>query len=291
VRETADGNRTDRGILYFAKGETFVEEATLSARQVASVMPETPIAIVADREPDADPFDEVLLDTSAFAKRDKPRAMRRTPYERTIYLDTDTYVEEPIDELFDLLDAFELGARRNKSEVHVDKVDDTDPNNAVSKAFPEFNSGVIPYRKTAAVWEMLREWERLCLPDHEFDQRSLRPALYDSDVRFTSIPNRYNCIYRNDNVVNKSVKVFHGPLVEREQNEVDLAEARAKLNGTTDCRLYYVYGNTLFVDPSPPVLHRPWLRASQLWDLSRRRGVRTMTDVLLDKLSDGPRSG
>jgi len=281
----------NRGVLYFAKGETFLEEAELSARRVRELMPECPISIVADREPDADCFDDVVIDSSEFLKRDKPRAMRRTPYERTIYLDTDTYLQEPVDDLFDLLDEFDMALRRNKSEIHARDVNDTDPNAGVPEAFPEFNTGVVPYRKTSAVQELFDEWERLCLPDHDADQRSFRPALYGSSVRFTAIPNRYNCMYRNDNFVNKRVRVFHGPLVDRETNEVDLQEAIEKLNRSTRCRLYYVYGNTLFVDPSPPGPLKPWYRASQLWDISRDRGVRTTADMVLDRIAGSRGTG
>jgi hypothetical protein len=274
----------DRGILYFAKGEPFIEEAKLSAGQVKRVMPECPITIVADRAVDAECFDEVLLDESEFLKRDKPQALRRTPYERTIYLDTDTYVHQPIDELFDLLDRFGMGLRKNKSTVHVPENDDTDPNSDLPEGFPEFNAGVIPYRMTPAVEELLREWERLCHPDHEADQRSFRPALYQSAVRFTAIPNRYNCMYRNANVVTETVKVFHGPLVERGRNRVDLREALDKLNRSTASRLYYVYGNTLFVDPSPFALFKPWLRATQLRDLMRSHGLGETAHLAFEKL-------
>ena len=275
-----------RGLLYFAKGETFIEEATLSARQVRRVMPEVPIAIVADREPDADCFDDVLLDTSAFAKRNKPQAMRRTPYERTIYLDTDTYVQEPIDELFDLLDEFEFAARRNRDESHIPTDRDDDPNAGVSDAFPEFNSGVIPYRSTSAVTDLLEAWERQCLPDHESDQRALRPALYHSSVRFTALPNRYNCIYRNDNVVNKRIKIFHGPLLDRHKNRIELREALRKLNASEACRVYYTYGNTLFVDPSPISPAKLWYRGLQLRDLVSDRGVRETADLVLGAVSE-----
>ena len=269
-----------RGILYFAKGDAFVEEAELSARQVVKVMPDIPVSIVSDREPDAECFDNVIIDTSEFLKRNKPQAMRRTPYERTIYLDTDTYVRDTIDELFDILDEFGLALRRNKAEVHIPEMDDSDPNAQVPDAFPEFNSGIIPYRKTAAVWGLLREGERLCLSDHNWDQRALRPALYDSSVRFTCIPNRYNCMYRNDNIVNGSVKVLHGPLVNRERNRVDLQEALEKLSQSANCRLYYVYANTLFVNPSPTILRKPRLRASQLWGILRDHDIRTTADVV-----------
>jgi hypothetical protein len=280
----------NRGVLYFAKGAAYVNEATASARQVTEVMPEYPISIVTDREVDAECFDRVITDTSEFEKRNKPQAMRRTPYDRTIYLDADTYVQEPIDELFDVLDEFELTARRNRDESHIPAAAEDDPNTDVPDAFPEFNSGVIAYRRTSAVADLFREWERQCLPGHDSDQRAFRPALYNSSARFTSVPNRYNCIYRNDNVVNKRVKVFHGPLISREKNRVELREAMEKLNRSEECRLYHVYGNTLFVDPSPTVLAKPWLYATQLVDIARDRGIDVAVSLVLNELSDAVRS-
>jgi hypothetical protein len=179
----------NQDLLYFAKGETFVAEAERSARQAAKVMPEYPITIVADREPDVDCFDTIIIDKTPFEKRDKPRALQKTPYDRTIYLDTDTYLSDSIVELFDILDEFDLALRCARAQVHVPE------SSPLPDSFPEFNTGVIPYRSTAAMTEMLDDWERRCLPTHDFDQCSLRPALYHSDVRFTPIPNRYNCQY------------------------------------------------------------------------------------------------
>jgi hypothetical protein len=62
----------NQGLLYFAKGETFVAEAERSAQQAAKVMPEYPITIVANREPDVDCFDTIIIDKTPFEKRDKP---------------------------------------------------------------------------------------------------------------------------------------------------------------------------------------------------------------------------
>jgi hypothetical protein len=246
----------NQGLLYFAKGETFVAEAERSARQAAKVMPGYPIAIVADREPDVDCFDTIIIDKTPFEKRDKPRALQKTPYDRTIYLDTDTYLSDGIVELFDILGEFDLALRCARAQVHVPE------SSPLPDSFPEFNTGVIPYRSTAAVMEMLDDWERRCLPVHDFDQRSLRPALYHSDVRFTPIPNRYNCQYHWDNIVDGSVKVFHGPLVERDvkgidsEDTIDLQDAISKLNRSDEVRLHYRRAGTLFIDPSQPFVAR-----------------------------------
>lgn len=265
----------DQGLLYLAKGETFVAEAERSARQTAAVMPEYPITLVADREPDADCFDTVIIDKSSFEKRDKPRALQQTPYDQTIYLDTDTFLAGSIDGLFEVLDKFELGLRRDQGQSHVPE------SSTLPKSFPEFNTGVITYQSAVSVMAMLEDWKRRCRPTDEFDQRSLRPALYHSDVRFTPLPNRYNCQYHWDNVVDGPVKVFHGPLFDPKANEIALQEAISKLNSSHEVRLHYRWGGTLFVDPQPPFLTRvlTWVRL-----MARQHGMRGLLARVAKKL-------
>lgn len=244
----------NRGLLYLAKGETFLAEAEMSAQQTEAVMPDYPIALVADREPDVACFDTVIIDEAPFEKGDKPRALQETPYDQTIYLDTDIYLSESIGGLFEILEAFELGLRRDREQAHVPR------GSPIPAAFPEFNAGVMTYRSTERVMEMLKMWERRCHPGDEFDQRSLRLALYHSDVRFTPIPNRYNCQYHWDNIVDGRVKVFHGPLVERDtigidrHDTIDIRNAMSKLNKSDEVRLHFRWNRTLFVCPPLPLL-------------------------------------
>lgn len=265
-----------RGMLYLAKGPTFRTEATRSAEQLASVMPETPVSVVTDGGIDEEPFDEVIRDPTGFELSDKPWALQQSPYERTVFLDTDTYVDRDLSGLFDLLDRFELAVRRNRDQSHVPPPSKTD----VPEAFPEFNSGVIAYRQTRAVRELLRTWEQRCRPEHGFDQRSFRTALYRSSVRFTPLPNRYNCMYQYDNVVDGEVRVFHGPLVERdrEQNGVDSEEARAKLNESGAFRFHRTYRGSLLVNPPLPV-------ATKLRSIYRQRGARATVSAVLQRLT------
>jgi hypothetical protein len=81
-----------------------------------------------------------------------------------------------------------------------------------------------------------------------------------SDVRFTPIPNRYNCQYHWDNIVDGSVKVFHAPLVEREVKGIDpkdtinFQDAISKLSGSDEVRLHYRRDGTLYVDPPTAIL-------------------------------------
>src|SRR5262245_17176068 len=100
-----------RGIIYSATGERFVAEAVNSARSSLRFNP-VPHLIFCDAvpaqkiegvkfvpsEPCGDPF------------RDKIHSIRRLPFDQTIFLDTDTYVTANIDELFDLLNRFDVAA-------------------------------------------------------------------------------------------------------------------------------------------------------------------------------------
>jgi hypothetical protein len=281
-------DHTDRGLLYIAKGQTFVDEATLSARRAKTVMPDCPITIVTDRDVDAECFDQTIIDTDTFTKSDKPRLMQETPYDRTIFLDTDTYLAESIAELFDLLDEFDVAFRKNRSTSHIPDADSGNQtiNAVVPEAFPEFNAGVIVYKSNEATMDLLVNWDWYCVSSHEFDQRSLRPALYLSRARFTPIPNRFNCMHRNSNQLAGRVHVFHGPLVSRQigKNRIDLAEAMEKLGQSEESRLYYVYGSTLFVDPSPHLLLKPLYRGKQIVDLVREHGLKATIDLVADTI-------
>lgn len=248
-----------QGFLYFAKGKAFREEAKLSAQRVREIMPGYPITIVADKEMNSNCFDTVILDESKFLKRNKPQALQKTPYDKTIFFDTDIYLEESIEELFEILDRFEMGIKKNRDFFHLPDNKKNDSINGTPVSFPEFNSGVITYKNTSSVRKMLRDWESRCLPDHTSDQRSLRSALYYSTVRFTCLPNRYNCMHRVRNVVHEDVKILHGPLVSRDGaggSDVSIHEASKKINQSRGFRYYYPFENTLFIDPKPPLLAR-----------------------------------
>jgi len=162
--------------------------------------------------------------------------------------------------------------RRNRDQAHVPK------GSPLPDSFPEFNTGVIAYRSTESVMNMLGDWERRWCPTDEFDQRSLRATLYHSDIRFTCLPNRYNCMYRYDNVVDGEVKVFHGPLVKRERSRVDLQDAVSKLSSSNKVRLHYTWDDTLFVDPQPPLL-------TKVRSVIRRYGIRGLLARAAKKLA------
>src|SRR2546425_12184050 len=112
--------------------------------------------------------------------------MLESPYERTLFIDADIYVAEPFSELFTLLDRFDCAA------THEEYLD-TDwfknyPRPDIPASFPEFNTGILVYKRSAAMDSTLRNWSHLYKEFLEKnpgrptnDQPFFRAAAYYSD--------------------------------------------------------------------------------------------------------------
>ena len=93
-------------------------------------------------------------------------------------------------------------------------------------SFAQFNSGVLLFRKTAAVRGLLGAWRDLyrldvdayrSLPPEEAtamkfpqDQPALREAMYRSDARIATLPTEYNFRTIFPCYASRPVKILHG---------------------------------------------------------------------------------
>ena len=187
----AEAGRTGRGVVYIVTGAAHTEAARQSASSVRATNPGLGIALFSDAgAPDA-AFDrvEAIADPHIRSKLD---CLPRTPFAETLYLDSDTRVLGPLDDLFDVLERFDL-AIAQRSRVR--------PNRKsvrwrfeVPAAFPEHNGGVILYRSSPAALGFLEAW-RAAYAEAGFkvDQITLRELLWSTDLRFAVLPPRYNC--------------------------------------------------------------------------------------------------
>ncbi len=206
---TPDQAHASRGFLYTAFGAKYVAEARISARSVKRADPDAKICVVTDQamQPDAE-FDIVLpitaaatnetyaaLDSGAYYR--KIEQFARSPFDRTIYLDSDTYVTAPLTEVFDLLERYDLLVTPDgNAEVNYRFEQTEAPFTSIPKAFGAFNTGVFAFRKSDAALGFLRRWQQ----NHEAhvrqhttnDQPGFRLSLYQSDVRYHVLPVTYN---------------------------------------------------------------------------------------------------
>ncbi len=168
----------------------------MSARSAKEQMPDIPITLYSDVESTVNGaaacFDNVIPISRVYHScRDKIEPLIDSPYARTLFLDTDTYLCDQVYDVFDMLDRFDIALAQAPDRYQYDLPD-------LPACFTELNSGVIAFRKVDVVKELLKDWDatfnRMLArdPGSHRDQHSLRDALYRSSARFLVLPPEYN---------------------------------------------------------------------------------------------------
>jgi len=186
------------GVIYVATGKSYIKSAIMSARSLRKHAPGVCIHLFAnwkecglDFKNGCEPFTSIES-VEHVPHHLKVDCMRRSPFDRTLFIDADTRVVADINSVFSLLDRFDIGMSHAQERVkrikkwHVD----------VPDSFPEFNSGVIVFKKSEKVFDLLKRWQN---DYHEAksrnDQMTLREALWLSDLRIVTLPPEYNIRY------------------------------------------------------------------------------------------------
>ncbi len=241
-----------RGVIYVAKGEKYIDEACRSAASLKVHLPELPVTLFSDVTLERSCFDSVIsISSSPYSIRDKAANLAYSPYEHTLYLDSDTYVADDISELFHLLDVFDLAAAHAPAR-RAFQVND------VPGSFPEFNAGVILFKKSSKILGFLDQWLELYdrnirkeappgIPKGKIaerypfrDQPSFREALYHSDLRIATLTPEYNCRIGSLGYINGPVKILHG-------RHPRLSELASQLNQKTHQRVHLMDADVLKV--------------------------------------------
>lgn len=229
-----------RGVVYVATCEPYLSEARQSARSLRDHHPDLPITLFAPEGIDdetAAVFDDVrAIDDAAHDFSDSILGDGEIAYDRTLFLDTDTYVCGSLEPIFEVLDRFDLAAAQDPArEGTASHRHDHD----VPETFPQFNTGVIAYRDCAAVRDLFDRWRDLYHSlegvKHGLNQPAFRVAAYESDLDIGTLPPEYN--FRIGNVANSVlyacglVRIVHGRSM-----HWSLADAAAAINATDERR-------------------------------------------------------
>ncbi|MCP9890283.1 hypothetical protein KBY57_04290 [Cyanobium sp. Aljojuca 7D2] len=191
------------GVVLVATGVHHRALALQAARSVRRHCPGLPVVLFSDAEgcqvlagqcgPTACVDDVIPLADSH--RRSKVDALAHSPFTRTLYLDADTRLVADVRDVFALLDRFDIAlahahARNRPATQAVWR-------QVLPDAFPQFNSGVIAWRRNPATQALLKAW-----PHHyrqagfRKDQVTLRELLWQSDLRIATLPPEYNIRYR-----------------------------------------------------------------------------------------------
>ena len=200
-----------QGFLYVATGKKFYDEAVKSARSLRSFHPDILIAVYTDQEIDSeDPFSFRLGEPPyEYGFGEKIVALQKSPFVKTVFIDTDTFIVDRVDDLFDLLERVEIGFSHDPSREWMNHNESDIP-----ECFSEPNTGVIAFRKTTKILNLFSVWERLYkMPENQLlyphDQPTFRRAVYFSEVHFCVLPPEYNARMIYPIMVARKVKIIH----------------------------------------------------------------------------------
>lgn len=236
------------GFIYICHGERFLAEALASIRSLRRHMAGVPVTVFADVQVGTAPLPgvEVVaieLDRTVRPERHvgflaKALNMGRSPYARTVFLDTDTHVCADLAELFRLLDRVDLAAAHAPVMSSWDVVPEEGAP-PLSDAFPEFNTGVVAWRRNDRTARFFAEWtagyRRLLAADPGLphDQPAFRLAAWrDGELRLATLPPNYNLVVKaaGSARLRGPVRILHG-------RRADLDAIAAAVNADLDRRL------------------------------------------------------
>jgi hypothetical protein len=161
-------------------------------------------------------FDQVLaLDGLAFQDRPRFESALQTDLDQAVFIDGDTLILMPFDEVFDLLAHFDLAATPGPFATYPDgnRLGIYDAMPKVSNALREWNSGFLLARIDDRFRDFVRRWMelfRICLArGYKLDQASFRVAVATSPLRLANLAENYNFRANIPRFVAGPVKVLH----------------------------------------------------------------------------------
>lgn len=178
------------GVIFVTTGKNYTQLAERAAQSVKASCQGLEVDLFTDQHMDMPVFDRIhQLDDPWH--RSKMDAMILSRFDKTLYLDADLFVIADIQDIFEVLDRFDMAMAhddgRNTKHCH------NLWRKPLPNAFPQFNGGVIAFRRKPEVLTLLKHWSA-AVRDNELkqDQPVLRELVWDSDLRIATLPLEYN---------------------------------------------------------------------------------------------------
>jgi len=205
-----------QGYLYAATGKQFTDEAAASVKSLRRFNSKIHVTLITDIPCTYSEFDDIQIvnfDSSNINWKKgllyKALALQNSPYDKTFFVDTDTYFTEECAELFDLLEYNDLLIAHSPADVSKVII-----NGKKIEGYHPYNTGVIVYKKTPEVVQLFKDWLTAYQENFEIypsDQTPFMEALLKNEVRVYVLLPFYN--FREHFMVSLPpgrVKIIHG---------------------------------------------------------------------------------
>jgi hypothetical protein len=150
-------SKPKRGVIFIVVGEKFLYDAECAARSLREHNPELPICLFSDVPSSSTVFDMKNAITNPH-RRSKLDCLLLTPFEQTLYLDSDIKVVADVSEPFDLLERYDIAGCHVENRNPVTSVTGRLKSPSVPHAFTGFNGGVIYYAMNPNMRLFLERW-------------------------------------------------------------------------------------------------------------------------------------
>ena len=184
------------GYLYVAYGEKFIKEAIASASSLKKYHRDAHITLVTTELIEENIFDNIIIlehrtkGSKGQGYMYKVQGLLKTPYEKTFFVDTDTYFLDSCQELFFLLDYYDILMVKAPGDITI-----TNFKEKQLIGYYPFNTGVIVFKKNNVIINLFKEWEEVynnSIGVHSHDQASLMEALLKVPARIFTLQPIYN---------------------------------------------------------------------------------------------------
>ena len=150
----------EKGFLYIAFGESFTKEALMSIKSLKRYNSE-PVALFTDRDQTEEY--EGLVDVYAKISPNHIRAkvdfVNQTPFQKTVYLDSDTLIVRNISDMFDVLDRFDVALTNDYARKRLQYTNMIPEYADIPYSFSEVNGGIMAYNNSFATHTFLSMWK------------------------------------------------------------------------------------------------------------------------------------
>ncbi len=211
------------GYLYIAIGEMFRFEAERSCKSLKRFTRHPVCLITDDPKFQSKQFDQIIyVENIGRSFEVKITGMQLSPFQKTVFLDGDTFVCDSIDNIFDLLDYCDMAATQDLTGHSMGFWTQYQPEYKLKLkgVFHEFHTGVVGFNLNHTVKEFLGIWLRIHRELNMYaDMPTFREALLEYPIRMGVLPHEYNLTGLKSMVIaHGKVKIIHDRLGEKWNN-------------------------------------------------------------------------
>lgn len=231
-----------RGILYITTGDDpYYTQAIDSCRSAKKEMPQIQTAIITDHNNPSKIFDNIIQKEDMHDGdlwKGKPAFINESPFEQTLFVDSDTYFVNSINEIWDILDYYDIAAAHTTHRRY---------DGPVPIPMAEYNTGVILFEKNKNTELFFNDWEKNhgelgenIHGTHIKDQPSFRHCLFQhtavkNNIKFLTLAPEYNALIGNNvGFLRGEVKIIHS-----EPKGLTFEEVAKLIDSTTEKRVYF----------------------------------------------------